>query len=100
MALKEVNVKRAKNGAQAKALEMANVKRVRGKFLSVLRKLKVAFDGFRLKESVEALHSLELFCLEIFIFTFASSSSSSSSSDSSLSKKSDEMSRLILNSCL
>ena len=98
MALKEVNVKRAKNGAQAKALEMANVKRVRGKFLSVLRKLKVALDGFRSKESVEALHSLQLFCLEIFIFTFASWSSSSS--DSSLSKKSDEMSRLILNSFL
>ena len=97
MALKEVNVKRAKNGAQAKALEMANVKRVRGKFLSVLRKLKVALDGFRSKESVEALHSLQLFCLEIFIFTFVSSSSSS---DSSLSKKSDEMSRLILNSFL
>ena len=95
MALKEVNVKTAKNGAQAKALEMANVKRVRGKFLSVLRKLKVALDGFRSKESVEALHSLQLFCLEIFTFV-----SSSSSSDSSLSKKSDEMSRLILNSFL
>ena len=64
MALKEVNVKRAKNGAQAKALEMANVKRVRGKFLSVLRKLKVALDGFRSKESVEikSQHQDDKYC--------------------------------------